>query len=90
MISEIEVRAKSNLSCPEYVTKLDKLDKGLFTWRKDLHSPSSDRETGIRVICLLFVYLFVCFFVCLLDFLFVIYIYLLLSYLLVDLFIVYH
>ena len=38
MISEIEIRAKQNLSCPVYVTKLDKLDKDILTWRKGVLS----------------------------------------------------
>ena len=47
MISEIEVRARGNLECPDYVTKLDKLDKDLFTWKKVAHSADDkEGETG--------------------------------------------
>lgn len=49
MITEIEVRARGDLKCPDYVTKLDKLDKDLFTWKKAAHSTDDkDGEIGMK------------------------------------------
>lgn len=50
MISEIELRARGDLECPDYVTKLDKLDKDLFTWKKVAHSgDDNEGETGTKL-----------------------------------------
>ena len=67
MISEIEIRAKNNLACPDYVTTLDKLDRDMLTWQKSAFS-TDDKESvqGPRfvicshVLCFFSVFFFKC------------------------------
>ena len=62
MITEIEVKARGDLKCPDYVTKLDKLDKDLFTWKKAGHSTDDkEGEIGTKLYHLFLILLFIYF-----------------------------